>query len=177
MAALPCPSTYRTATRHGTLYRWVRPELVVEVRCNDLLAVDTRDQAIRRMRLEFDGTAGWASLGPAPAVRGIVGSSSHRGWFFLVRCFFMEALRLRLVVSGRVERCTPPGSIQPCTSLKGNLSQLRADAFWRKPSGHPDEPEDTGVLRRGSQQPLFLARTPSTASWPAVSRVRSQAAP
>ncbi len=65
---LACASTCRTATDRGTLYRWVRPELVVEVRCNDLLAVDTRDQAIRRMRLAFEETAGWSPLGPAPSV-------------------------------------------------------------------------------------------------------------
>jgi AAA+ superfamily predicted ATPase len=68
LSPLACASTYRTATDHGTLYRWVRPALVVEVRCNDLLTVDTRDQAIRRMRLAFDETAGWSPLGPAPAV-------------------------------------------------------------------------------------------------------------
>jgi AAA+ superfamily predicted ATPase len=68
LSPLACASTFRSATDQGTLYRWVRPEIVIEVRCNDLLAVDTRDQAIRRMRLAFDETAGWSPLGPAPSV-------------------------------------------------------------------------------------------------------------
>jgi AAA+ superfamily predicted ATPase len=63
-----CEGGYRMVTDHGTLYRWVRPGLVVEVRCNDLLAVDSHDQAIRRMRLAFDDAAGWSPLGPAPSV-------------------------------------------------------------------------------------------------------------
>jgi AAA+ superfamily predicted ATPase len=68
LSPLVCASTYRAATDQGILYRWVRPALVVEMRCNDLLAVDTRDQAIRRMRFAFDDAAGWSPLGPAPSV-------------------------------------------------------------------------------------------------------------
>lgn len=68
LSPLACTSTYRTATDQGILCRWVRPEVVVEVRCNDLLAVDTHDQAIRRMRLGFDEASGWSPLGPAPSV-------------------------------------------------------------------------------------------------------------
>ena len=36
-----CPSSFRKATHQGTLYRWVRPEVVVEIKCNDLIASDT----------------------------------------------------------------------------------------------------------------------------------------
>jgi AAA+ superfamily predicted ATPase len=68
LGPLACASTYRTATDHGSIHRWVRPALVVEVRCNDLLAVDTRDQAIRRMRLDYDQAIGWSPLGPTPSV-------------------------------------------------------------------------------------------------------------
>jgi transitional endoplasmic reticulum ATPase len=63
-----CESSYRGVTDHGTLYRWVQPELVVEIKCNDLLAVDTREQPIRRMRLAYSDDHGWTPLGPAPAV-------------------------------------------------------------------------------------------------------------
>jgi AAA+ superfamily predicted ATPase/ATP-dependent DNA ligase len=68
LGGVGCDSAYRKVTDHGTLYRWVRPGLVVEVRCNDLLAVDSHDQAIRRMRLAFDDAAGWSPFGPAPSV-------------------------------------------------------------------------------------------------------------
>lgn len=63
-----CPSLYRIATDHGTLLRWVRPELVVEVKCNDLLAADSHDELIRRMRLRQSADKGWDPLGPAPSV-------------------------------------------------------------------------------------------------------------
>ena len=41
----------------------VRPELVVEIRCSDLLASDAEDQPIRRMALTFDATAGYRPAG------------------------------------------------------------------------------------------------------------------
>ncbi|MBM3957737.1 MAG: hypothetical protein FJ313_06755, partial [Gemmatimonadetes bacterium] len=62
-----CASSYRMATDHGTLLRWVRPELVVEVKCNDLLAADSRDEPIRRMRLRHSAAGGWDPVGPAPS--------------------------------------------------------------------------------------------------------------
>jgi len=68
LAQLECTSTFRRVTDHGTLCRWVRPELVVEVKCNDLLVANSRDEAIRRMVLTYTIQEGWSPLGPAPAV-------------------------------------------------------------------------------------------------------------
>jgi AAA+ superfamily predicted ATPase len=65
---LECPSAFRSVTDHGTLSRWVRPELVVEVKCNDLLVANSRDEAIRRMAMSYSDQEGWSPLGPAPAV-------------------------------------------------------------------------------------------------------------
>jgi len=65
---LECSSGYRHVTDHGTLNRWVRPELVVEIKCNDLLVANSRDEAIRRMALEYSDEKDWSPLGPAPAV-------------------------------------------------------------------------------------------------------------
>lgn len=67
LAALGCASSYRAATDHGTLCRFVRPELVVEVRCNDLLVADSAGEPVRRMRLEHSDAAGWTPLGPCPS--------------------------------------------------------------------------------------------------------------
>ena len=61
-------SSYRAATDRGTLYRWVRPEVVVEIKCSDVLSADTREQPVRRMRLAYDHDSGWSPTGPAPAV-------------------------------------------------------------------------------------------------------------
>jgi len=67
LAMSVCPSQYRKATDHGTLYRWVRPCRVVEVKCNDLMAVDSHERAVQRMLLEC-ATDGWHPIGPSPSV-------------------------------------------------------------------------------------------------------------
>ena len=63
-----CASSHRAATDRGTLLRFVRPELVVEVRCNDLLLTDSKDQPLRRMQLAYSGGTGWSPLGPSPSI-------------------------------------------------------------------------------------------------------------
>jgi len=68
LAQLECTSAFRRVTDHGTLCRWVKPELVLEVKCNDLLVVNSRDEAIRRMAMSYTDQEGWSPLGPAPAV-------------------------------------------------------------------------------------------------------------
>jgi len=68
LAQLECASALRRVTDHGTLCRWIRPELVVEVKCNDLLVANSRDEAIRRMAMSYTDQEGWSPLGPAPAV-------------------------------------------------------------------------------------------------------------
>ena len=65
---LECESAYRKVTDHGTLCRWVRPELVAEIRCNDLLVANTRDEAIRRMAMSYRDQEGWKPLGPSSAI-------------------------------------------------------------------------------------------------------------
>ena len=40
---------------------FVQPELVVEVRCNDLLAADSAQEPIRRMTFEYGAEIGWSS--------------------------------------------------------------------------------------------------------------------
>lgn len=54
------------ANREGALCRFVRPEIVVEVRGSDLLSTDASDRPIRRMGLEYDAERGWAPTGEAP---------------------------------------------------------------------------------------------------------------
>lgn len=56
---LVVPSQFRMANSEGTLCRWVRPQIVAELRCGDLLDTDTQDAPIRRMVLSFDPEKGW----------------------------------------------------------------------------------------------------------------------
>ncbi len=68
LTPLACASTYRKANDHGLLYRWVKPQLVVEVKCNDLIAANSKDESVRRMALRYEEKAGWSPLGPASSV-------------------------------------------------------------------------------------------------------------
>jgi len=68
LQSLECASDYRHVTDHGTLNRWVRPELIVEAKCNDLLVANSRDEAIRRMAMTYCDPEGWKPLNPSPAV-------------------------------------------------------------------------------------------------------------
>lgn len=60
------PSSFRMANSEGTLCRFVRPELVLEVRCTELLDTDTRDAPVRRMVLSHDPATGWVPEGLQP---------------------------------------------------------------------------------------------------------------
>ena len=62
------PSAFLAPSRSGALFRFVQPEVVVEVKCNDLVVERSSGEPIRRMALGFDAQAGWQALGPAPAV-------------------------------------------------------------------------------------------------------------
>ena len=63
LGAMEAPSSFRMANSQGTLSRFVRPEIVVEVRCSDLLVTDADDLPIRRMTLGFDAGGGWTPRG------------------------------------------------------------------------------------------------------------------
>ena len=62
-------SSCLAASRSGALFRFVRPEMVVEVKCNDLLTLKASGEHVRRMALSFDANASpsWQALRPLPA--------------------------------------------------------------------------------------------------------------
>jgi len=60
LSGLGCDSTYRHASSSGALYRFVKPEVVVEVRVSDLQALDASDAPIQRMVVEYSG--GWKAV-------------------------------------------------------------------------------------------------------------------
>ena len=66
LSGLAMPSSYRMASSEGTLATFVKPEIVVEVKCTDLLTLDSTDHAIRRMRLAYDPDQGYTPLGEYP---------------------------------------------------------------------------------------------------------------
>ncbi len=68
LTPLACDSTYRETNDHGQHYRWVKPDLVIEVKCNDLIAANSKNEPVRRMAMNFSEQTGWSPLGPAPSV-------------------------------------------------------------------------------------------------------------
>lgn len=66
LSTMEVPSRFRLANREGTLSKFVRPEIVVEIRCSDLLASDSWDAPIRRMTLGYDAAKGWAPVMETP---------------------------------------------------------------------------------------------------------------
>ena len=55
-------SSYRFASSTGALYRFVKPEMVVEVKVTDLQVEDTSGRPVRRMVLEVDEHEGWTPI-------------------------------------------------------------------------------------------------------------------
>jgi ATP-dependent DNA ligase len=68
LSEMEVDSEYRLANREGTLCRFVRPEIVVELKISDLVSTDARARPVRRMTLDYDGDDGFRPLGPMPFV-------------------------------------------------------------------------------------------------------------
>jgi len=65
LAAMEVTSSFRLANREGTLCRFVRPEIVIEVKCSDLMDTDSSDLPVRRMVVEY-AEGNYATLGVMP---------------------------------------------------------------------------------------------------------------
>ena len=63
LTALRVSSSYRLANREGTLCRFVRPEIVVEVKVADLLDEGAVDEPVTRMVVKYDPDAGYTTVG------------------------------------------------------------------------------------------------------------------
>jgi len=62
LAAIESKSVFRLANREGTLCRFVKPQIVVEMRVSDLLVSDAWDAPLRRMALSYDAEKGYAAV-------------------------------------------------------------------------------------------------------------------
>ncbi|MHB9038539.1 MAG: AAA family ATPase [Armatimonadota bacterium] len=67
LGPLKCESAMSLSSRGGHSYQWVRPEIVVEIACHELLASTSDGEPIRRWRVSHDND-GWKSLGKTPSV-------------------------------------------------------------------------------------------------------------
>ncbi len=68
LISMVCDSTYRKANDHGLLVRWVKPDLVIEVKCNDIIAANSKGEPVRRMAMNFSEQTGWSPIGPASSI-------------------------------------------------------------------------------------------------------------
>ncbi len=68
LSAIETASSFRMANREGTLCKFVKPEIVVEVKVSDIVDTDSRDLPVRRMALNYDETNGYSALGTLPIV-------------------------------------------------------------------------------------------------------------
>lgn len=68
LTQMAAESSYRMANREGMLCRFVRPELVIEVRCTDLLGPDPGEPPNLRMTLAWDPKTGWSAAEALPTV-------------------------------------------------------------------------------------------------------------
>ena len=50
---IECESNFRHSSSDGNLYRFVKPEMVLEVKCTEIQSEDSNAKSIRRMVLEF----------------------------------------------------------------------------------------------------------------------------
>jgi hypothetical protein len=67
LTPLAVQSNYLAASRSGALFRFLKPEVVVEIKCNDLLAIRSSGEPVRRMTLEYQQDS-WQPIRPMPAV-------------------------------------------------------------------------------------------------------------
>ena len=61
LSNLTCESNFRRASSSGAVYKFVKPEVVVEVRVSDVQAQDASGDDIRRMVLTYE--SGWSANG------------------------------------------------------------------------------------------------------------------
>ena len=79
MEPLATQSAFRHASNSGALYRFVRPEVVLEVKVTDILADEPSGDPIQRMVCTYDAESGWS------AVRRMAGISILHPVFVRVR--------------------------------------------------------------------------------------------
>jgi ATP dependent DNA ligase C terminal region len=59
-------SSHRLANRDGGLCTFVRPQIVIEIQCSDLITTDADERPLQRAVLEYDEASGYRGRGVAP---------------------------------------------------------------------------------------------------------------
>lgn len=64
----PVESSFRHASSSGAVYRFIKPEVVVEIKVTDILADEADGSPIQRMVCTYDETKGWTAVRRMPGV-------------------------------------------------------------------------------------------------------------
>ena len=67
LSPMKCESAINLSSRSGLPYHWVRPEIVVEIECHELLTTTSDGESIRRWRLEYNSDT-WQPLDKAASI-------------------------------------------------------------------------------------------------------------
>ncbi len=65
LAPLECPSGFRHTSGDGTLTRWVRPEVVIEVQSTDVQSEDSDGNPVQKWAVRYE-PAGWKAFAAMP---------------------------------------------------------------------------------------------------------------
>jgi len=68
LSPLACESTLYLTSRNGLPYTWVKPEVVIEVTCHELLTHRADGEPVRRPRVDYSPDVGWSPLGKHPSI-------------------------------------------------------------------------------------------------------------
>ncbi len=109
LSALEAPSSFRMANRDGTLCKFLRPEIIVEVKVTDLVETDSNDVSVHRMALTYDATKGYSALsdGKVPALLFPVFQRERTDKTFDVASVGMTQLTSRLASSNEPSEAPP----------------------------------------------------------------------
>lgn len=67
LESLQCESSLHLSSRSGLPYRWVHPEIIIEVSCHELLHANTDGEPVRRWEVKYTDS-GWAPVGKAQSI-------------------------------------------------------------------------------------------------------------
>ncbi len=121
---LECPSGFRHTAGDGTLARWVRPEVVVEIAATDVQAEESDGGAVERWALRFEGGA-WAPVAAMPGA-----SILHPVLARVRRDKTVNPLDVR--ASQLSERCVVPSLEEPAAPTSRPASELVRREVWTK---------------------------------------------
>jgi ATP-dependent DNA ligase len=125
LAPYEAESKFRHTSGDGALYRWVKPEVVVEIACTDVQTEDAEGHPVERWTLRYDAAGGWNALCALP------GASLLHPTVVRVRAD-KKADGVDARISQVTERCALADLDRPAKPVELPTSQLVRRDVWTK---------------------------------------------